>query len=99
MSPSKSRVVEALCFLLLAEKHPTPKRVRHVGQRQVFTSRWRFILNEYNSIRSRLVNSQALLEGTNLVLYPINETTLVRGRVGGREGGRESVYITLFFTG
>ena len=32
---------------------------------------------EYNSIRSRLYNSQALLEGTNLMLYNINEGVLV----------------------
>ena len=32
---------------------------------------------EYNSIRSRLYNSQALLEGTNLMLYNINKGVLV----------------------
>lgn len=93
MSPSKSRVVEALC-LLLTEKHTVPKRVRRVGQRQVFTSRWRIVLNEYNSIRSRLVNSQSLLEGTNLVLYPINETTLV-----GVLCTTKGKFTTNFFTG
>ena len=35
-------------------------------------------MSEYNSVRARLLNSQALLEGTNLMLYTINETTLVK---------------------
>lgn len=76
-SPSKSRVVEALC-ILLTEKHPSPRRQSSPGRRRAFTSRWNLVLSEYNSIRTRLLNSQALLEGTNLMLYTINETTLVR---------------------
>lgn len=68
--------MEALC-ILLSEKHPAAKRRTVPGQRREFTSRWKLILSEYNSIRNRLFNSQALLEGTNLVLYAINETTLV----------------------
>ena len=36
------------------------------------------ILAEYNGIRVRLFNSQELLEGTSLALFPINKTTLVR---------------------
>ncbi len=76
-SPSKSRVVEALC-ILLTEKHPSPRRHSSPGQRRMFTSRWNLVLSDYNSIRTRLFNSQALLEGTNLALYAINETTLVR---------------------
>ena len=31
-----------------------------------FTSRWKCILPEYNSARARLLNSQALLEGTKM---------------------------------
>ena len=34
------------------------------------------MLSEYNSIRLQLFNSQALLEGTNLVLFNINEGVL-----------------------
>ena len=36
------------------------------------------MFSEYNSIRARLYNSQTLLEGTDLVLFTTNETTLVR---------------------
>ena len=36
------------------------------------------MLSDYNNIRARLFNSQALLEGTNLVLFTINEATLIR---------------------
>ena len=41
------------------------------------TTRWRLVISDYNSIRARLLNTSAL-EGTNLVLYTINETTLVK---------------------
>lgn len=75
-SPSKSRVVEALC-ILLTEKHPNPRRHSSPGRRRMFTSRWNLVLSEYNAIRTRLFNSQAL-EGTHLALYAINEATLVR---------------------
>ena len=69
-------MVEAIC-ILLAEKYHGPRRRSSPGGNRVYTSRWRLILSEYNSIRTRLLNSQALLEGTNLALYAINETTLV----------------------
>ena len=42
-----------------------------------YTSRWKLVLSEYNSIRLRLFNSQALLEGTKLMLFNINEGVLV----------------------
>lgn len=74
-SPAKSRLVEAICILLCAQ-YPQPRRER--GQRPRYTSRWKLVLSAYNAIRARLLNSQALLEETNLVLYTINETTLVR---------------------
>ena len=74
--PSKSRVVEAICIRLL-DKFPKPCRTDVRGRRS-YTSRWRLVLSEYNNIRARLLNSQALLEGTNLVLFTINEATLVR---------------------
>ena len=38
------------------------------------------MLSEYASIRARLLNSQALLEGTKFVLYTLNETTLVSAK-------------------
>ncbi len=45
--------------------------------KHAYTSRSKLVLSAYNSVRVRLLNSQALLEGTNLVLFTINETTLV----------------------
>lgn len=42
-----------------------------------YASRWKLVVSEYNTIRARLYNSQALLEGTNLMLYNINEGVLV----------------------
>ena len=38
--------------------------------------RWKQILVAYNEVRAQLLNSQPLLEGTNLALFTINETTL-----------------------
>jgi len=35
------------------------------------------VVLEYNSIRAQLYNSQALMEGTNLMLYNISEGVLV----------------------
>ena len=64
--------MEALC-ILLCEKH-TQGRKGSDG-RQV--SRWRLVVSEYSAIRARLMNSQALLEGTSMALYAINQTTLV----------------------
>ena len=42
-----------------------------------YASRWELVVSEYNSIRARLYNSQALLEGTKLMLYSINQGVLV----------------------
>ena len=41
----------------------------------VCTTRWRLVISDY-SIRARLLNTTAL-EDTNLILYHINETTLI----------------------
>ena len=35
------------------------------------------MVSEYHLIKARLLNSQELLEGTNLALFNINEATLV----------------------
>ena len=75
-SPAKSRVVEALC-IHLCEKFPQPHREDR-RNKSTYTSRWKLVLSEYNSVRARIQNSQRLLEGTNLMLYTINQTTLVR---------------------
>ena len=70
--------MEAIC-IHLCTRHPHPRReaVGH-ARRRAYTSRWKLVLSDYNSLRSRLHNSHALLEGTNLVLFTINEATLVR---------------------
>ena len=76
-SPSKSRVVEAVCIRLcdaitqpLADSRPdgSPR----------YVSRWRQVLDAYNRVRARLFNSLELLEGTDLALFAINEATLLR---------------------
>ena len=47
------------------------------AQGVTYASWWKLVVCEYNNIRSRVYNSQALLEGTNLMLYSINEGVLV----------------------
>ena len=68
-SPRKSRLVEAVCSLLL-EKHPTAQR----GDRSAgsYRSRWKLVVCDYNAIKSRLANSTI----EDIALYAINETTL-----------------------
>ena len=73
-SPAKSRLVEALC-VLLCEKFPAARKSRP-GQR-TYTSRWRLVVSAYNAIRIRVMNSEAVLNGTKLALFNINESTLV----------------------
>ena len=51
------------------------------GQRRAYLSRWKLILKEYNAIRSRLYNSSDLLEEIKLVLYVVNQTTLVNDHI------------------
>lgn len=69
--------MEAIC-ILLCDKYPTSrKEAKEAGRRASYTSRWKLITSEYHFIRQRLLNSEALLEGTNLVLFNINEITLV----------------------
>lgn len=68
-SPEKSRVVEAVCSLLL-EKYPTAQR----GDRSAgsYRSRWKLVVSEYNAIRTSLANSTI----QDIALCSINETTL-----------------------
>ena len=42
-----------------------------------YTSRWRLVVSAYNTIRIRVMNSEAVLKGTKLALFNINEATLV----------------------
>lgn len=74
LSPSKSRVVEAIC-IRLCDKHTQPRRSVESGRRG-YVSRWKLILEEYSKVQSRLFNSSTLMAETNLALYTINETTL-----------------------
>lgn len=76
-SPSLSRLVEAIC-ILLCDRITQARREPFLHGRPVYTSRWKLVLSAYNSVRARLLNSQELLEGTNMVLYNINEATLVK---------------------
>ena len=74
-SPSKSRLVEALC-IHLSERYPWAQRQVEASGRRGYTSRWRLILAEYSALRARLLNSHYLIENTNMALYVINEATL-----------------------
>ena len=76
-SPTKSHLVQAL-LIKLCDHITQPRRERRGRGKHAYTSRWKLVLSEYNNIRARLLNSQALLEGTNLMLFTINETTLVQ---------------------
>ncbi len=48
--------------------------------------RWKQILEAYNEVRGRLLNSQPLLEGTNLMLFTINEATLSKWHKNSTRG-------------
>ena len=76
-SPAKSRLVEAIC-LHLCDHYPRERREVGVGGKSVYTSRWKLIISRYYKIRARLYNSHKLLKDTNMVLFCINETTLIR---------------------
>ena len=67
--------MEAVC-ILLCQKYRQSRREVDSGK-IVYKSRCRLIISEYNNIRARLLNSP-VLEDTNLMLYSINETTLIK---------------------
>ena len=67
--------MEAVC-ILLCQKYKQSQRVVDSGKVS-YKSRWKLIISEYHSIRARLLNSP-VLEETNLMLYSINETTLIK---------------------
>ena len=75
LSPSRSRVVEAICLHLI-QKHPQPLREVLASGKKHTTNRWRLILASYKDITARLFNSQALLSDTGLALYSLNETQI-----------------------
>ena len=74
--PGKSHLVEAIC-IHLCDRFPQARRQITADGRKVYSSWWRLILSDYNAMQARLVNSQRLLEDTNLTLFTINERTLV----------------------
>ena len=65
LSPSRSRLVEAVCLQLL-ERGPDRPR---------YTSRWRLVVQEYGGLRTRVMWCRVLLEMTSLQPFPINEKT------------------------
>ena len=75
LSPSRSRLVEAICIYLCEEISSASTKQNIDGSRN-YHSRWRLILKSYNTIRARLFNSRTLMDQTNLTLFNINETTL-----------------------
>ncbi|XP_065894775.1 uncharacterized protein [Dysidea avara] len=77
LSPLKSRVVKAICLLLCTRHNVSTRTSGAGGQKRAYLSKWKLILQDYTAIRARLYNSLDLLEGTNLALYAINQTTLV----------------------
>ena len=45
------------------------------SQRRPYLSRWKLIMQDYNALCARLLDSAGLPEETNLALYVINQTT------------------------
>ena len=76
-SPAKSRLVEALCIHLCTEI-TQPRRQSTLSGQCMYASRYKLILQAYNRVRQRLLNSEALLDRTNLTLFVINEHTLTK---------------------
>jgi hypothetical protein len=68
LSPSKSRVVEAICIRLF-NSITTCKRDPYVSRKAQ-------IIKKYNEMRSQIGQSIIVMEETGLALYQINETTL-----------------------
>ena len=71
--PRKSSLVEAL-LIKLCDRITKPRREWRARGKHAYTSRWRLVISEYNNICARLMSSQALLEGTHLMLFTINDT-------------------------
>lgn len=69
LSPSKSRVVEAICIRLTSS-------ITSAKKNSVYVSRNAQILNRYNEIRSRVMQNPLVMSKTGLALYKINEKTL-----------------------
>ena len=76
-SPSKSRIVEAILIHLLEDITQPRREVDERGKNK-YTSRYKLVLSAYNSIRARVLNSDILMQRTNLMLVNLNEFTLLR---------------------
>ena len=74
LPPSKSRVVEAICINISHLIQSNGKMTLADG-RKVNVSRWKLILQEYQKVRARVLNSEEL-EKTGIALFPINESFL-----------------------
>ena len=67
--------MEAIC-VLLCEEFPVARKSRIAGQKS-YTFRWKLVVSAYNAIKIRIMNNEAVLKGTKLALFNINETMLV----------------------
>ena len=76
-STAKNRLVEALCIHLCTEI-TQPRRQNTLSGQRMYTSRFKLILQAYNRVRQRLLNSEALLDRTNLTVFVINKHTLTK---------------------
>jgi hypothetical protein len=91
LSPSKSRLVEAIC-IHLCRKITGPTTSVEMNGKTTYCSRWKAILQEYQKVRARLFNSHTLIERNKIILYNINETTL---RLWFKDQARAEEILTL----
>ncbi|XP_053091155.1 uncharacterized protein LOC113534513 isoform X1 [Pangasianodon hypophthalmus] len=70
--PDCCRLVEAI-FIRLCRIHKNPRRK---GKGSL--TRWSLILHDYRRIRQLILNNGAIIQGTNLQLVEVNQTTLVQ---------------------
>ena len=83
-----------MVFIFLCQNHPEDLRSSGAGSKimlnitcimvwtcdlkRQFLLKWKLLLKYYNSLTSQLFNFWQVLEETNLALYPVNQTGLVR---------------------
>ncbi len=67
-----NRIVECLCKKLESVFHSPQKKDSKT------ISRWRLILGAYHHIRELVTLNDAIMENTNIQLYEINQTTLLK---------------------
>ena len=69
--PSKSRLVEAICFRLLQRQHQLQREKALRGRTKTIT-RFRLVVTEYNQLRGR-INNCLDFASLEMVLFAINE--------------------------